>query len=139
MNHYLTTTTEQFCSCFQKGAKIALALHFWYRKFGLISYLSNAQLKTISDYNCLLVSLWFLNSSCDIIYCSDWLSVFFALIKLVEKAFYQRHTTKHFMGSGCNEIQKQFLRFKKKFLRNQKSMFKKTKQKAATTNKRQNR
>ena len=77
MNHYLTTTTEQFCSCFQKGAKIALALHFWYREFGLISYLSNAQLKTISDYNGLLVSLWIPNGSCNIVFCSDWLSILF--------------------------------------------------------------
>ena len=54
---------------------------------------------------------------------------FFGLTKLVEKAFSQRHTTKHLMGSGCNEIEEQFLRFKKKtFPRNQRPMLEKTKQ-----------
>ena len=46
----------------------------------------------------------------------------FGLTTLFEKAFYQRHTSKHLMGSGCNEIQKQFLRFKKKIFRETKSL-----------------
>ena len=115
MNHYLTTTTAQFSSCFQKGARIALALHFWYRKLGLISYLSNAYLKQsqittvcllVFEFLMVLVISYFVLTG--YLYC-------FGLTTLIEKSFYQRHTTKHLMGSGCNEVQKQFLRFQKKF------------------------
>ena len=114
MNHYLTTTTAQFSSCFQKGARIALALHFWYRKLGLISYLSNAYLKQsqittvcllVFEFLMVLVISYFVLTG--YLYC-------FGLTTLIEKSFYQRHTTKHLMGSGCNEVQKQFLRFQKK-------------------------
>ena len=58
----------------------------------------------------------------------------FGLTTLFEKAFYRRHTTTHLMGSSCNEIQKQFLRCKKKIIRETKSLClkkqNKTKQKA---------
>ena len=47
----------------------------------------------------------------------------FGLTILVEKSFYQRHTIKHLIGSGCNETQNQFLRFQKnRFPRNQRPM-----------------
>ena len=114
MNHHLTTTTVQFSSCFQKGARIALALHFWDRKLGLISYLSNALLKQsqittvcllVFEFLMVLVISYFVLTG--YLYC-------FGLTTLIEKSFYQRHTTKHLMGSGCNEVQKQFLRFQKK-------------------------
>ena len=69
----------------------------------------------------------------------------FGLTTLIEKSFYQRHTTKHLMGSGCNEVQKQFLRFQKKnseklkaYVEKNKTKQNKIKQKATTTNKRQN-
>ena len=49
------------------------------------------------------------------------------------------------MGSGCNEVQKQFLRFQKKnseklkaYVEKNKTKQNKIKQKATTTNKRQN-